>query len=174
MQIALKTLALSSIAIFATAAFAATKARVDVPFSFTAEGQTYPAGSYTLVLGANESLVTLENQNDASKHIALIVGPTDPASTPAVVKFDHVGEDYALRTIQLGNHVTPNLDRTRKGGVAATTTISGARNALSRSRSRLSAPICGCVRRSCSASSAPKRSRASPRTTTKRHGRSRP
>src|SRR6516164_1747155 len=57
---------------------------------------------------------------------------------------------------------------------AATTTISGARNALSRSRCRPSSPICGCVRRKCAASTAPSRSRAAPRTTTNRHGRRRP
>src|SRR6516162_5631649 len=57
---------------------------------------------------------------------------------------------------------------------AATTTMSGARNAFSRSRCRVSSAVCGWLRRSCSASSAPKRSRAAARTVTKRHGRSRP
>src|SRR6202050_2521357 len=56
----------------------------------------------------------------------------------------------------------------------ATTTISGARSALARSRCSDSSPVCGCVRCRWSASRPPKRCRAAPRTTTKRHGRRRP
>jgi hypothetical protein len=125
MRINLKALALSSLAICATAAFAANQARVDVPFSFTAKGQAYPAGSYSVILDSNDQSVTFQSRVDDTKHITWTVGPTDPANYAAVVKFDRVGEDYSLKTIQMNDRITPNLDTRRKGGVSATTSIGG-------------------------------------------------
>ncbi len=125
MKITLKTLVLSSAALCATAAFAATQARVDVPFSFTAKGQSYPAGSYEVMLDSTHNVVTLASQTDATKHISWGVEPADAAKTPAVIKFDQVGTDHALNSIQVGNKVTPNLDTPSKRGISATTSIGG-------------------------------------------------
>ncbi len=125
MQINFKAIAFSSIAFCATAAFAANQARVDVPFSFTAEGQSYPAGSYDVALDANHNVVTMASKTDATKHISWTVGPAEAANAPAVIKFDHVGADYALKTIQVGDHVTPVLDKNVQQSVSATTSISG-------------------------------------------------
>ncbi len=125
MRINLKTLVLTSAAFCATAAFAANQARVDVPFSFTAKGQSYPAGSYNVSTDANENMITLASRGDTSKQISWIASPAEAAKAPAVVKFDEVGTDHALRSIQVGAHVTPNLDTRNKKGVAATTSISG-------------------------------------------------
>jgi len=125
MQTNFKAIALSSLALCATAAFAANQARVDVPFSFTAEGHSYPAGMYEVALDANHNVVTMASKMDASQHISWTVGPADAASAPAVVKFDHVGADYSLRTIQMGERVTPVLDRNVQQSVSATTSISG-------------------------------------------------
>jgi hypothetical protein len=125
MQINFKAIAFSSIAFCATAAFAANQARVDVPFNFTAEGQSYPAGSYDVALDANHNVVTMASKTDATKHISWCVGPAEAANTPAVIKFDHVGADYALKTIQMGDHVTPVLDKNVQQSVSATTSISG-------------------------------------------------
>jgi hypothetical protein len=125
MQINFKAIAFSSIAFCATAAFAANQARVDVPFNFTAEGHSYPAGSYEVALDANQNVVTMASKTDATKHISWTVGPAEAANTPAVIKFDHVGADYALKTIQVGEHVTPILDKNVQPSVSATTSISG-------------------------------------------------
>ena len=126
MQLTLKTLVLSSAALCATAAIAANQARVDVPFSFTAKGQSYPAGSYAVTLDANHNFVTMTNNTDAAKHITWYVSPADPAQAPALVTFDQLGTDHTLRTIQLGEHVTPNLDTpTKRRGISATTSIGG-------------------------------------------------
>ena len=54
-----------------------------------------------------------------------MVGPTEPANYPAVVKFDRTGSDYTLKSIQMNDRVTPILDKNRKGGVSATTSIGG-------------------------------------------------
>jgi hypothetical protein len=59
------------------------------------------------------------------RQITWVVGPTEPANYPAVVKFDRVGTDYTLKSIQMNDRITPNLNTNRKGGVAATTSIGG-------------------------------------------------
>lgn len=125
MQINLKSIVVSSVVFCATAAFAANQARVNVPFGFTAQGQSYPAGSYEVSLDANHDFVTMASNTDASKHITWNVGPADAASAPAVVRFDHVGAGYELKNIQIGEHVTPVLDKNVQQSVSATTSISG-------------------------------------------------
>jgi hypothetical protein len=125
MQVTFKSFVLTSAAFCATAAFAANQARVDVPFSFTSQGQLYPAGSYEVVLDANHNFVTMARETDATKHLTWSVGPADAAKTPAILKFDQIGAEYALRTIQLGDKVTPNLDPPSKRGISATTSIGG-------------------------------------------------
>jgi hypothetical protein len=125
MQINLKSIVVSSVVFCATAAFAANQAQVNVPFGFTAEGQSYPAGSYSLSLDASYDIVTMTSKTDATKHISWSVSPAEEAAAPAIVKFDHVGADYALKTIQLGEHVTPVLDKNFQQGVSASTSISG-------------------------------------------------
>jgi len=124
MKNTLKVLALSAAAFCATAAFAANQARVDVPFGFTAKGQSFPAGSYTVALDSNSNFVTLASKSDVAKHITWSVGPAEKIDASALVKFDATGSDYALRSIQVGSRVTPNLDKP-KPGVSATTSIGG-------------------------------------------------
>ena len=124
MRTTLKTLLLASAALCTSAAFAVDHARVNVPFSFTAKGHSFPAGEYKVAMDANHDFVTLSCQTDTSRAISWATGPAEAASTPVVIEFDKVGADYALKTIQLGDHITPNLDRNRKG-VSATTSIGG-------------------------------------------------
>ncbi len=125
MKLTLKTLVVPAVALCATAAFAANVARVDVPFSFTAQGQSYPAGSYEVTTDANHNFVTLANETDASKHLTWLVGPADTSKMPTVVTFDEAGNGYSLKTVQIGNRITPNLDSKSKVGISATTSIGG-------------------------------------------------
>ena len=125
MHMNLKSLVVSSVVFCATAAFAANQAKVNVPFNFTAQGQPYPAGSYEVDLDVNHNVMTMTSKTDTTKHFSWNVGPADAANTPAVIKFDHVGANYALKTIQIGEHVTPILDKDVEQSVSATTSISG-------------------------------------------------
>jgi len=125
MKFALKTLVAPTIAVCATAAFAANVARVEVPFSFTAQGQSYPAGSYEVTTDMNHNFITLANEADTSKHLTWMVGPADEGKAPTVVTFDQAGNSYHLKTIQLGDKITPNLDTKSKAGISATTSIGG-------------------------------------------------
>src|SRR5271170_5519845 len=125
MRIALKSFVLGSAAFCATAAFAANQARVDVPFRFTMKGQTYPAGTYDLAMNANHTIVTMASKVDLGKQIQWYVQPTEAAATPAVVTFDQAGNDHALKTIQLGDKVTPTLDRGPAKGISASVSVGG-------------------------------------------------
>jgi hypothetical protein len=125
MKFTLKTLAVPTIGLCATAAFAANVARVDVPFSFTAQGQSYPAGQYEVTTDLNRNFVTLASETDSSKHLSWVVGPADIARMPAVVTFDAADTGYYLKTVQMGDKITPNLDAHSKAGISATTSIGG-------------------------------------------------
>ena len=125
MQINIKSLVVSSVVFCATAAFAANHAQVNVPFGFTAQGHSYPAGSYEVSLDASHNYVTMTSKTDATKHISWDVNPAEAANAPAIVKFDQIGADYALKTIQIGEHVTPVLDKGVQPSVSASTSISG-------------------------------------------------
>ena len=121
----LKALIFSSAALCATASFAASAARVNVPFNFTAKGQSYSAGTYDLSMNEQRNFVTMASKANPGNQITWIVSPAENAKSPAVIKFDVMGSGYALRSIQLGDKVTPNLDPLSKPGLGATTSISG-------------------------------------------------
>ena len=125
MRLTLKALIFSSAAFCATASFAASAARVNVPFNFTAKGQSYAAGTYDLSMDEQRNFVTMASKADPANQITWIVSSAEPAKSPAVVKFDLQGSGYALRSIQVGDKVTPNLDPLSKHGLSATTSISG-------------------------------------------------
>jgi hypothetical protein len=125
MKFTLKTLVVPAVALCATAAFAANLARVDVPFSFTAQGQSYPAGRYEVTTDTNHNFITLANAADASKHLTWLVGPAEASKMPTVVTFDQASNGYSLKTIQMGSKITPNLDTKSKMGISATTSIGG-------------------------------------------------
>jgi hypothetical protein len=125
MKFTLKTLVVPTVALCATAAFAANTARVDVPFSFTAQGQSYPAGRYEVTTDTDHNFVTLANEADSSKHLTWTVGPADAGKAPTVVTFDQAGNAHYLKTIQLGDKITPTLEQKSKAGISATTSIGG-------------------------------------------------
>ena len=125
MRLTIKALLLSSATFCASAAFAASLARVNVPFSFTVKGQSYPAGMYEVSMDSRSSFVTLASKDYPAKQSMWIVGPADPSNMAAVIKFDETGSDYALKTIQLGNKITPNLNSHPVHAISATTSIGG-------------------------------------------------
>ena len=128
MRITLKTLVFSAIVLCTTAAFAADRARVTVPFSFTAMGQPFPAGSYSLTMNMNNSIVTLASFTDVTKRITWLMTPADSKNDLGVVTFEALGLSRTLKTIQVGDHITPDLTtafKHEKRGVSATTSLSG-------------------------------------------------
>jgi hypothetical protein len=125
MRLTLKALIFSSAALCATASFAASAARVNVPFNFTAKGQSYAAGTYDVSMDEERNFVTMASKADPGNQITWMVSPAETAKSPAVIKFDVMGSGYALKSIQIGDKITPNLDPLSKPGLGATTSISG-------------------------------------------------
>lgn len=104
-------------AVAAAAAFASQTAsaeRVNVPFSFSAMGKDFPAGSYIVQQDMNGNFVTLETV-DCTKRLVRVLGPgaPDPADAHVVLRFNITGEDYVLDSIQIRSKVTSHMTKTR-------------------------------------------------------------
>jgi hypothetical protein len=103
--------AIMAAAALATIPAMATTATVTVPFNFTASGQTFPAGVYSVQHDSVGDLVTLQSQQ-TSQSFAWIASPTSGATSTSVsLKFDQQGNSYTLHSIQAGPLVTASLDK---------------------------------------------------------------
>ena len=102
-------------AIVALASQSANAERVNVPFSFSANGQAFPAGAYDVEQGVNGSFVKLE-QHDGTKHLVSVLEPgvQDPSDARVVLRFDVNGEAYTLDTIQIHAKTTAHMTKSHK------------------------------------------------------------
>jgi len=115
MRFMLRSLVLTSAAFCATAAFAASKVVVNVPFNFETHGQAFPAGQYAVSLDRNANVLTLSNMANTSQSLTWVVSPADNANTPTLqMKFNDAGYTHELHSIQLGTRITPVLDAPAK------------------------------------------------------------
>jgi hypothetical protein len=104
---------LAAAAMTATSAMAATS--IKVPFSFTVEGKYCPPGRYLIDKDRLSHIVTLRGV-DNGEMFSWVVGPGEPAPTDTKVslKFDQVGVNHALRSVQFGPEITGILDKHTK------------------------------------------------------------
>ena len=124
MRFMLRSLVLTSAAFCATAAFAASKAVVTVPFNFETHGQAFPAGQYAVSLDSNSNVLTLSNVANTSQSVNWVVSPADRIQNTAVqMKFDDAGYTRELRSIQLGSRITPVLDAPAKDHDAGSSVV---------------------------------------------------
>ena len=88
----------------------AQEAVVKVPFNFTAAGKVCPAGYYTVHRDAD--FVTL-NHKGYSESFTWIAGPGAPDLTDRKVslKFDTIGKNHLLKSVQYGSVTTAQLDK---------------------------------------------------------------
>ena len=86
-----------------------------VPFDFTVDGQTWPAGIYQVDKNSSGNLITLKSL-DARKSISFVARPGDAAPTDnrVVLNFDRAGDDHVLRTLQYGALTSPRFDKEHK------------------------------------------------------------
>ena len=120
MRFSFRNLILTSAALCATAAFAAEQKKVVVPFSFVAKNHAYEAGSYSVAVDWQRSMVTLSKPGSAP--LTWIIVPADSGNKVSLI-FDVAGSDHVLRTIRYEAFATPNLDPQPKHTVESTTTI---------------------------------------------------
>ena len=85
--------------------------RVNVPFSFTANGKVCPAGDYSVDRNDLTGVVTLRN-NDWKRAFSWVATPGDPAPTDSriILRFDKDGDNYTLQSVQYHALITPRLD----------------------------------------------------------------
>lgn len=119
---------LTGMVLVATSAFAASKANVNIPFAFSSHGQSFPAGQYTATLDMNQNVLTLSSKDKPSLSAHWAVGPAEsnPNDEKLTLKFDDLGNNHSLRTVQLGPRITSRLDApARHHDAGATATVSG-------------------------------------------------
>ena len=116
MRFMIRSLVLTSAALFATAAFAAEKAVVNVPFNFESHGQAFPAGRYDVSLDPHANVITMSNESNTPQTIMWTASPADcePGSAVLRLKFDGVGYTHELHSVQLGTRITSVLDAPAK------------------------------------------------------------
>jgi hypothetical protein len=112
MRFMLRSLVLTSAALCATAAFAAEKAVVNVPFNFESHGQAFPAGRYDVTLDSHANVLTLRSATNTGQSMTWVVSPADcnPDSPALHMIFDDAGSTHELHTVQLGTRITSVLD----------------------------------------------------------------
>ncbi len=115
-----RNLVLLSATLCTTAAFASELKTVKVPFSFVAKNHAYEAGSYTVAVDWQRSMVTLSKPG--SEPLTWIIVPAESGNKVSLT-FDVAGSDHVLRTIRYETFATPNLDPQPKHAVESTTTI---------------------------------------------------
>jgi hypothetical protein len=102
--------------VMAAAALATNSAMAEsnlkVPFSFTAAGKVWPAGTYAVEKDLNGDMVTVRSK-DTSLSFTCLIGPgePDPNDSHVTLKFDEVGSNHALRSVQYESQITSRLDR---------------------------------------------------------------
>lgn len=111
MRSTLRTLVLAPV-VLAAAAFTASSAMaatINVPFSFIAAGKKCPAGDYTVQKRFDGSVKLA----GGAQSFNWLIRPGDPAPTDkrVILRFDAIGSQHALRSIQYGALVTPRLDK---------------------------------------------------------------
>ncbi len=121
-----RSVILATVSICATAAFAADRAVVNVPFNFVSQGQSFPAGHYAATLDANQNVLALNDLDNTKISAHWTVSPADfnPNNEKLTLKFDDLGQNHMLRTVQLGPRITSRLDAPVRhhdaGSIAAT------------------------------------------------------
>jgi len=126
MRIMIRSVILATASLCATAAFAADRAVVDIPFNFVSNGQTFPAGRYAATLDSNQNVLALSSMTDCKVSAHWIAGPAEfnPNNEKLTLKFDDLGDSHMLRSVQFGPRITSRLDAPSRhhdaGSIAAT------------------------------------------------------
>ena len=112
MRVMTRSVILATASLCATAAFAADKAVVNIPFNFQSKGESFPAGRYIAALDRDHNVLALSSATNPSVSAHWIAGPADcnPNDEKLILKFDDQGNAHMLRTVQLGPRITSRLD----------------------------------------------------------------
>lgn len=112
MRAMIHTAVLATAFLCATAAFAANRAEVTIPFNFNVQGHSYPAGKYVAIGDTFHNVLTLSSETNTKISVRWITGPADsnPGNEKLILKFDGQGSRHNLSAVQLGAQITTKLD----------------------------------------------------------------
>jgi hypothetical protein len=110
----LASAALAAVALTTIPAVASATTTLNVPFSFTVNGRSLPAGAYSVQRDDSGNFVRLQGR-DPSQNFVWVASPATIKGDRVVLKFDSQGQTHVLQSIQYGPVITTRLDRkTRK------------------------------------------------------------
>ena len=85
---------------------------VKVPFSFDVAGKTFPAGDYLISEDSRGDFVILAAKGSSYSYTGLLgPGAPSPWESKVALKFDQVGGEHLLQSIQCGRMITGSLDK---------------------------------------------------------------
>ena len=122
------TAVLATAFLCATAAFAANRAEVTIPFNFVVQGHSYPAGAYVATVDSFHNVLTLSSATNTKISVRWVTGPADsnPGDEKLILNFDNQGSRHNLRARQLGAQITTKLEtRSRNDAANVAGAVSG-------------------------------------------------
>jgi len=119
------TLASAALAVAALTPFTASAetTTVKVPFNFTVDGKTMPAGEYKLLPGNIGSVVRLQGKNSATSFSALTAPGKENGQV--ILRFEVKNGTHVLESIRYGASGTPNLEAPEKNPPTANSGSAG-------------------------------------------------
>ena len=94
-----------------------TRARVTVPFAFSAAGTTLPAGEYRISFDETDRVVTLSGEG--TNAIVLLSTSADELKDPRTfLRFEHVGSQFFLQQVAISGIAQQISERAEKKLVA--------------------------------------------------------
>ena len=119
---------LAAVAASATAALAAERMTVNVPFTFETHGKAFPAGKYQVEFDSTENALVLISKTDTRKSYMWVATPAEYTSKMArlALKFDcEANGSHELRSIRLATWETPVLRKPERHAIQSEVSISG-------------------------------------------------
>ena len=101
------------VAVALAANVAKAEATIKVPFSFTVQGKTFPAGLYSVSRDdRGHGFVTLAAKGSPQSFTCLLApGSPGPTEEKVALNFDLIGEAHVLQSIQYGPMISARLDK---------------------------------------------------------------
>jgi hypothetical protein len=106
----LASAALAAVGLATIPAVAATSTTLNVPFSFTVNGHSLPAGPYLVQRDDFGNFLRLQGKNPSQSFI-WVTEAAGTRSNRVILKFVPQGQRHVLESVQYGPVITSRLDR---------------------------------------------------------------
>jgi hypothetical protein len=106
----LASAALAAVALVTIPVVAETSTTLNVPFSFTVNGQSLPAGAYSVQRDSSGNFLRFQGK-DASQSFLWLASPGATRGDRVVLKFEGQGQTHVLQSVQYGPFVTVRLNK---------------------------------------------------------------